>query len=77
MSAIAFVAGVILLWPGFLMIASYLHGDLERRRLPIAILISATAVGLFAFGSNGLLSNNDAAWPATGVCGSGPTAYDC
>lgn len=77
MSAIAFVAGVALSWPGFLMIASYLYGDLERSRLPVAILITASAVGLFAIGSNGLLKGNSAPWADVQTCGAGLTSYEC
>lgn len=77
MSAIAFVAGVILSWPGFLMVASYVHGDLPRKQLPLAVLISVAAIGLFAIGSNGLLKGNNSPWGETQICGSGPTSYEC
>lgn len=74
MSAIALVLGVVLAWPGFTMLAASFNGDLRSKHLPVAVLLSFLAIGLFVYGTVDLVGKGGGDFER---CGAGPTAWDC
>jgi hypothetical protein len=79
MQAIALVVGVVLMWPALGFVLRHAEGERTSRDVVKTALLCAVAAGLFAYGATGLkdLPTGFGGRGDSGVCGSGPTSYDC
>lgn len=77
MKAFAFILGIILMWPAFLMIAAHMEYNMRPGQVWKTAVLTIVALALFAYGAADLPSGGDSDSGPPTYCGSGPTRWEC